>query len=219
MKVIVILVALFAIAGRLDADVLSQYNFTGSVRTSSDADLNSTATDFIDGPGLTGTIDGGRGNPLPSLSPNLGTTASTQALALSGNDYFTFTITPAGGFQLNLTSITFDSAVFGNITATFFLRSSADNFATDLGSTTTSSSTFANTNISLTGVSFQNVTSSLTFRLYVFDNQDTGNRGGLLDNILLNGITIAIPEPATWASFMVGGGLLVASWGLRRKRA
>ena len=219
MKVIVILVALFAIAGRLDADVLSQYSFTGSVRTSSDADLNSTSTAFIDGPGITGLIDAGRGNPLPSLSADISTTAATQALALSGNDYFTFTITPAGGFQLNLTSITFDSAVFGNITATFFLRSSADNFATDLGSTTTSSTTFGNTNISLTGVSFQNVTTALTFRLYVFDNQDTGNRGPLLDNFVLNGMSILIPEPATWATFMVGGGLLVASWGLRRKRA
>lgn len=218
MKTIVIVVAVFAIAGSLDAAVLSQYNFTGSVRTSSDSDLNSTATDFTDGPGITGTIDAGRGNPLPSISPDLGTTANTQALALSGNDYFTFTITPAGGFQLNLTSITFDSAVFGNITATFFVRSSVDNFTTDLGTVTTSSTTFTNTNISLTGAPFQNVTTSLSFRLYVFDNQDNGNRGGLLDNIVLNGVTILIPEPASWATFMVGAGVLVASQRFRRKK-
>ena len=77
------------------------------------------------------------------------------------------------------------------------MRSSADNFAADIGITTTTLTTFTGTNISLTGSDFQNVTGSLTFRVYVFDTADNGNRGELLDNIIVNGSVIAIPEPST----------------------
>ncbi len=219
MKTILIVLALFTMGFRARADVLAQYDFTGSVRTSSDTDLNSSATAFSDGPGLIGTIDTTRGNPLPSLSVDISTTASTQVLAVSGNDYFTFTLTPAGGFALNLTSLTFDSAIFGNITATFFVRSSADNFVSDLGITTTTLTGFTGTNISLTGSAFQNVTAPLTFRVYVFDTADNGNRGDLLDNIIINGSVVLIPEPSTGITFATGTGFLLCWQRFRRKKS
>ena len=63
---------------------------------SSDSDLNSVASAFTAGLGYAGVTipDTTRGNVAPDITVPAGTSPGTQALALSGNDYFTFTLTP-----------------------------------------------------------------------------------------------------------------------------
>ena len=152
-------VALAASVAR--ADVLARYTFDTDL-TLSDTDPNSSASAVSDGPGLFSTLDVIRGNPAPALSVNsIFTDGTTQATAVTANDYISFTLTPLG--EVDLTSLTFDYANYsgdGTFPAvTFFVRSSADLFATNVAPAVTaaagSAGTFANANISLAGVNFR----------------------------------------------------------------
>src|SRR5687768_12542532 len=59
--------------------------------------------------------------------------SATPATALANGKYFEFTLTPDADFELNLESMTFDVTRGGASTPRgFFLRSSVDNFTTDL---------------------------------------------------------------------------------------
>ena len=200
---------------------LARYSFTAGSRASSDTDLNSIASTFNDGPGLIGTVDNGVGNPAPSLRAGASDTTSSQAGALAANDYFFFTIAPGSSFfaggEIDLTSLTFDRANTGGFTSTFFVRSSVDAFATNLGGTsyTTSSTTFTSATITLTDPSFQDLTVPVEFRFYLYDDTGSGSNRTFIDNVVLNGT--AIPEPATY--MLLGLGVLICAQQYRRKKS
>ena len=225
-----------------NAAVLAQYNFTGTVDTTSVTQPNSTGSDL--GIGVLGDEfsasagDQGISSTTPSnTSPasaagphrfvRSNSTTTTAADAFTANDYFKFTLTPNATFLVNLTDLFFDYAGTGtsgtpavaNI-ASFFVRSSAaNNFTTDVG-TTVSSGQLTGTNfqrqtISLTGANFQNLTGLIEFRIYVFNSINAGTSVARLDNITLNGDIAPIPEPGSLA--LVGSlGVLAL---LRRRRA
>ena len=224
MKKLSLFAAILVAAGSLHADVLARYTFDGSVRTSLDNDPNSNAGSFLDGPGFASAFDTGRGNPAPSLSISLDQINGTSnATAVTANDYFTFTITPVD--FMSFTSLTFDIANYTNdgtfSPVSFFVRSSVNNFSSNIGTTQTvlagSNGTFQNANISLTGASFQNLNTPVEFRIYVQDSGiDDPDRGGLIDNVILNGT--AIPEPSTYAMMGLGAALLVGFQRFRRRQ-
>lgn len=226
MKRILLGVALVMIgAMQTNADILANYNFTGSVRTSSDSDSNSVATDLTDGAGVSPVYDTTNGNPTPSIAiVSTSIDGSTNAAAVTANDYVSFTITPAIGFSMNLTTLTFDYANYstdGTFPAeSFFVRSSTNSFASNIGSTQStpaSAASFTTASISLSAAAFQNVTSTIEFRIYFQDGTSDVDRGALLDNVVLNGTVAAIPEPST--SMLMGLGLLLGAQRLlRRKR-
>jgi hypothetical protein len=219
-------IAAFSI-GSARADILANYPFTGSSQASTDADPNSTAGTFGDGAGWTSTIDASRGNGAPSISViSTLTDGTSQAAAVTANDYWTFTITPNAGIALNLSNLSFDYANYSNDatfpTETFFARSSQDSFGANLAAAVTSSTAsagaFATASISL-GAAFQNVTTPVEFRIYVSDGTTNANRGALLDNVVLSGTTSAVPEPATLMMLVLGGGLLASIQRVRSKRS
>ena len=204
------------------ADVLAQYDFTNN-RISSDSDLNSVASTFDNGPGIT-TSTYYTMSPSSVADPSLSTAASdttnAEASAVSSNDYYTFTLTPNAGEQATLANVAFNFAVFGNAnpSASFALYSSADNFTNRLGAVVTTTSTNSFTFAAI-GLGNQTVTSAITFRLYVFDNNDDTGQGDLLDHVTVNGTVSPIPEPSTYALFGLGVGLLGAVQRFRRRRA
>jgi hypothetical protein len=220
----VAVVALFAI--RANAGVLGSYPFTGSSRASTDSDANTTASNITDGAGLTSTIDATRGNPSPSISVSSDQTdAGTNAGAVTANDYISFTLTPLSGATFSLTSLALDAANWSTTTTfpleEYFLRSSVNGFASNIGSTQTlaaaSNGAITPNSFDLSGAVFQNLTTAIEFRIYFQDGTTNVNRGILLDNIVLNGTATAaaIPEPATW--ILMGVGLLLGAQRLRRK--
>jgi len=230
-----------------NAAVLAQYNFTANLNTTSDVDVNSTASNLGIGLGVLpllgnqfGTFDNSGGHFFSTGGiTNIGSanatsphrfvrstnTTATAAGAIANSDYFKFTLTPNATFLANLTDLFFDYSGTGNMsvfnTSTFFVRSSADSFAADVGTTVSAgqaggASVFRRQTISLTGSSFQNLTAPITFRIYVM-NSVTANADGVarLDNITLNGAIAPIPEPSSLA--LVGSLVVLAL--LRRRRA
>ncbi|MBV9008127.1 MAG: PEP-CTERM sorting domain-containing protein [Verrucomicrobia bacterium] len=215
------------------AAVLTEYQFTNN-RTSSNVPVGAVASTFNNGAGMTTNIVTGYRTTTPSstIDPSLFTlssdTSSTEAGAVTNNNYYTFTLTPNAGIVLDLTSLTFRYALDNSggstgFNATYFVRSSIDNFATDVGSVPASAgkgktTAFTTANIDLTASQFQNLSSAVTFRIYIYDNSNTTTQQDLLDDVIVNGSLALVPEPSTYAMMGLGIGLLAAAQRFRRSR-
>ncbi|MCC6584258.1 MAG: tandem-95 repeat protein, partial [Chitinophagales bacterium] len=181
------IILLFLISPALNAQVLSTYSFTGSGACpnqnpdvvsqpantvfSSFTSTNTTCvstTDIFDNEGwnITGAID------------------LTQ--------FNEFTITPDLYYALNLSSISFSHYTNENAAGNtmWVLRSSLDNFASDIATGITDTSIQTNT-INLPAVSFSNI-GAVTFRLYIV-NANSVNTIWSNDDIIVNGTAEAIP--------------------------
>jgi uncharacterized protein YdeI (BOF family) len=97
--------------------------------------------------------------------------------------YFQFTITPDVNFSLSLSSITFASQVSATGPTAWALRSSVDNYATNLA-TGTNPTALATQTANL-GVAIQNKTSAVIFRLYGYSASSTGTFR--IDDLTING--------------------------------
>ena len=111
------------------------------------------------------------------------------ANAASGNDYMEFTITPNSGFQFSVSSILFQIQRSGTGLTGIALRSSLDNYSSNLDAeksvvdnTSTQSFTFT--------FSQSNSSSAVTYRLYGYSEAATGSAGpgdGTGNDIVVNG--------------------------------
>ena len=245
-KAIALFVAIFiGAASYVSADVLAQYDFTLGT-SSTDTNLQSTAGAFTNGAGFTGSIvttqGSTAGNPSYGTSQQNGASgvdATTTALAITNNEYFSFTITPNAGLVLNLDSISFSMQVGITLTTatqdtTYALFSSVNGFSigsvissntytenSDGNASTSSLDSFVNTGtIALTGSAYDNVTGQVEFRIYLSDG-GSNNAAPLIkiDDVILNGTTAPIPEPSTYAMMGLGAAMLVGIQRFRRKNS
>jgi hypothetical protein len=127
------------------------------------------------GPGIVGTAAGNRYN------------ANQWNSVLDTNDYFYFTITPASGYKINFTDFTYGAQASGSGPTTAFVRSSLDNYTANIGTASVSGSS-----ISLTGASYQNITSAVTFRVYAYGASSTGGTFSIND-FSFSGSVVQIP--------------------------
>lgn len=113
--------------------------------------------------------------------------------------YFTWTLTPGGGYTLNLDSFVYTGQVSAtNPVTNFAFRSSLDNFASDIGSPTATGTT-----INLSGATYQGLTSPVEFRLYGWGTSASTSTFSVND-FTFNGTVV--PEPTT----VLGGVLALA---------
>jgi hypothetical protein len=126
-----------------------------------------------------------------SLTPN------TEAGAVANNTYLSLVVAPTAGHALTFTNLEFQ-AIYGNYSdldttttgAVVFVRSSVDNFTSDLGSFALVPDTAGGwwvTNEVLFGSAFANLNSSVEFRLYAYDDTSVSSTGIRVDNIFLRG--------------------------------
>ncbi len=197
------------------AATVASYQFDGASATpaSSDTDPNSTAQPFGVGAGINGgalrysTYNSTTGTR--SVAMFTAETDGTDELStVAANDYWTFTVTAVTG-TLNLDTLSFNHGGSVNIESTIFVRSSIDDFATTIYTTgiyVVSSGGAVNGFTPPSGSSphlavvdlasnpaYQGLT-TITFRLYGFDNSSTtADTGGVrIDNVQLT----TIPEPS-----------------------
>lgn len=142
--------------------------------------------------------------------------ADTQA-ALANGDYFSFTLAPTAGSILNLQSFTIDISVNGGTTnadtAEFALFASGDGFsagdpsmadilapAASVTAPDMNALPYSRYTVDLSSAAFQNLTGTVTFRLYVSNSASASV--ARFDDVTINGTVSAVPEP--------GGPLLLA---------
>ncbi|MEA3187703.1 MAG: hypothetical protein QOD99_1533 [Chthoniobacter sp.] len=203
--------------------LVANYTFSGNTLTSSDSDANSTAADLVVGVGLSGSatfFNSTFNSPAYGVPSN--STPSTETLAIAGNDYFSFTITPASG-SLAYGALSFDFVIQNNsntITENVSARWSVDNFASSLGTNSfvgNSGFTSAGGHTTFTLSSFPAQSGPVVFRLYFFDDQDSQFSTVGIDSISLT--ATAVPEPLSLTLALVGMGFIAHRAGMRAARA
>lgn len=199
-------------ASRAEAQILLQWNTAGNTGTetteaSAFNDSKVAASTLTLGPGVTPAANadrfgGSNWYDTGDVSP------TNVADAIADGEYFSFTVAPLNGASLSLTSFAFVWDRSGTGPASFSLRSSADNYAADLGAFTSAplSATATLRAIDLTG--YSSITSETTFRLYAYGATSTSGTGGFdvvsgytQPNVQLFGNSAsAVPEPSTYAA-------------------
>lgn len=216
--------AAFAGASSAHGQSLAAYPFNGGSAASIDSEGNSTASAF-DVSSIGGTISSGTGTAFIAAS----STTDSEVNAIAGNDYFSFTVTPDSGFEMDFTQLSFGT-VFSStdadspgLAASFVVRSSVDSFASNVGSTfvedfaSSSTLTFTSRTVTLSGAEFQNLDSIVEFRIYMYDNSGAATRLLRVDNVVLTGAVSVIPETKSFAA-CAGILAIFALFGARRFR-
>lgn len=218
--------AITVVALQLTADsaVLLQYQF-GTPGQETTNETSSVFNPTITGPNISGTpitdplntvgLEASSAATTPPNAPFLRldpqANSATAAQAVTNNKYFQFTISPLNQVTLDLESLTFDAARGGSGTPRgYVVRSSFDNFATNLAQADLLTVRPAYTPVTVNLSSFADTADPVTFRIYSY-SPGAGSSVDY-DNITVNGNVI--PEPTT-------GLLLVAGLGicsLRRRR-
>lgn len=117
--------------------------------------------------------------------------AWNTATTINTSEYNQFSITPASGYVLNLTNITFTQEMSYNNSTTWALRSSVDNYTSNIA-TGTATTTSQTPSITLSG--FTNL-GATTFRLYII-NANSSATNWSNDNVTLSGtVTLACTAP------------------------
>ncbi len=223
--------AAIVLPAEVPAAILMQYNFPASnTWDSSDTDADSAASVFTFS-GM-GTLTADHGRSTAGGAPNLntiftrgGVLTTSEANAVAAADFYSFTLTPNVGSMAGLSNLTFvTDATYGatvSYTANFFIRSSIDGFASNITAFSdgpgTSGTAFNARSVDLTGAAFQNLSSAVEFRVYLFHTgTDALNTNAITrsDTYVLNGTMSPVPEP----SVGVFGGLAALIIGALRRR-
>ncbi|MAT72177.1 MAG: hypothetical protein CMJ58_21935 [Planctomycetaceae bacterium] len=134
--------------------------------------------------------------------------------AFNSGNYITWTLTPDSGNKLSLENLMYNSTVNANGPTMFALRSSLDGFTADIGAATGTGTT-----ISLADAAFQNLMSSIEFRLFAWganDGAGANSRQFGIDDFVFNGV-VAVPEASSFLFGGLGCAFLGLAWNRRRK--
>ncbi|MBN8822752.1 MAG: T9SS type A sorting domain-containing protein [Spirosoma sp.] len=135
-------------------------------------------------------------NPYTSGYVNLGVNIQNWSTSLCNQtEYVQFSVQPQGTAHVTLASLSFAFSRSAQGPQQIYVRSSADGFASDIYTNTTSTS-YQTASITLNGANFINQSSAITFRIYAC--QPAAGGGTLkLDEIQINGSSL----PVTLLSF------------------
>jgi hypothetical protein len=157
----------------------SNPNSTNPYTTGQIVDANITVSGIGRGSGITGNAGNDRFNA----------TAWTTA-GLDLTDYYEFTLTPTTNYKINLSSFEFTLQRSSTGPVNYALRSSIDNFASDI-STGAFPMTATLQTVALSGAAFQNITSAITFRIYGY-NAGSNVGTASVNDFTFNGTTTTL---------------------------
>jgi hypothetical protein len=154
---IVAAAAVLCVAGSASAQSIFNNPITGTnpntanpYTTGQTVNANITVSGIGRGTGITGTNANNRYNANGWNSPTLNTA-----------DFFNFTLTPNAGFEIDFTNFVYVGEASGTGATSFAFRSSLDGFTSNIGTPTATGTT-----ISLGAGTYQNINTSVEFRLY-----------------------------------------------------
>src|SRR6185369_2225430 len=111
-------------------------------------------------------------------------------------DYFSFTIAPSLGYRMNLSGVAAKVRLQAatNLTATWVVRSSLDNFASTLAMQSAFGSNNWDTLTNVLSVpAFTNLTAPVEFRFYIFADSQAATDFLRLDDVSFFGTTALLP--------------------------
>ena len=123
---------------------------------------------------------------------NIGFTASGGALNTGTSAYFEFTLTPSGGYSFLLAGLSFGSRSTSTGPVSFALRSSMDNYASDIQIST---GNLSNSSWGLKDLGLLSLASSsgTTFRLYGYGGSSSGSGNWRVDDVKISVSVISGP--------------------------
>ncbi len=225
----------------LSAATIAQYTFASNLSATTE-DANLTADTIAIGAGINvgGSVgrssgagpDAAAGSFYLRSSVTSGLNQISLANAVTADDYISFDLTVADGFEMDLSSFTFEhgysrNGTFAGKQSRAYLLSDINGFASDQfiafhdeffdvngGSINYGSAA----TISLAAAEYQGLTGTTEFRLYFADNTGGSDYIHRFDDLSFNGTVVsAVPEPGTYA--LMSGLLALCSVMLRRRRA
>ncbi len=171
--------------------------FGQSIFTNPITDPNpSTANPYTSGQTVDANITvTGIGFGTPGLAGNVGANRYNAkgwgVAALNLSDYFEFTITPNAGYDMDFVSFVYNGRASPTGPDSIAFRSSLDGYSSDIGTPT-----IGGTSIDLSSSTYQDILTSITFRIYCW-----GATSGLgtfsINDFTFNGTVSAYPCPST----------------------
>jgi len=163
----------------VQAELLSTYTFTDTIGNEATIEPDNQPNN-----GTLSAINRGTGlTPKNAKGTFNAQNWSTGTLDLT--DYYSLTIQPKCGFEMTLTSLTLDEKRSNKGIRNWSIRSSLDDFATDLKTFHVPDDTNLRNAQTIT-FSFRHLTSPLEFRIYGF-NAEAGTGTWRIDNVYING--------------------------------
>jgi len=206
----IVLMAVAMWAGKINADIIVQYDFSSvSTTTANPVSPSSVHADVTAGaiapifygalstdPTASGMGFSGKGNDAFIGGGALGYLVRSKGIRLGAN-YFEFTVTPNSGFRVVYDTVSFKattpSIVDGkNVTVAWDIRSSIDSYASSLALFTDSVDKKVNTVTGLDISSLGELGSSVTFRIYLYRASTPDRATGTmrLDDVTISGTVI-----------------------------
>jgi hypothetical protein len=211
-KLVVIAFASLALSGVTRADLLVGWDFGGLAGITSGSVTSNVAHasgDMTD----TSLMLISRGSGLTPSSNTGGYAANAWATtAFDTTDYFEFNAASDGGWQFDVTNVIFNIRRSTSGPSNFVVRSSVDNFASDLSTFVAVANSTYSSSLNLSGQT------GVTLRLYGYGAtaaNGSANLGGTGNDLVLEGTMAVVPEPGTLAGLSLG---LLALYGARRRK-
>ncbi|WP_013334557.1 ExeM/NucH family extracellular endonuclease [Gloeothece verrucosa] len=166
------------------AALLGQYTFNSDSLAASNVANNVSFSNFGTGSGVTNPSTNptgfATGNPTPAII------RSSWSSGFTANDYFNFTVTLTNNNILNLSNLTFNNQRSNTGPNQIEIRSSLDNYATVIASSSSVSTNINSASLSFNLAALSNISQPLDLRIYAYGASSSA--GTLrLDNVQLNG--------------------------------
>ena len=200
----------FTVAMVLSAQSTAQSIFSNAITGNNPNNQNPYATNQVIVAGITSTgIGRGAGvNSSNSTNTYNASNWSTNATLNTGNnDYFQWTITPGTCKEIDFTSLILFYQRSTSGPQNIALRSSVNNYATNIWTSALGVTTEQNVTISLSAAAFQNINTPITFRIYGW-NATNGNGNFSINSFDFQG---AVTDGAASQAGVIGGNQTVCN--------
>ncbi len=211
------LAALLALGSNAQADILAHYTFSNTL-VSIDTDDNTEASIFDNGAFTNGEgsvslgFNSNRRRTNVSTGTNNNGFVYSKSAAIANGYVFFFTVTPEDDIEMDIDSIAIEFTRAGTGFESWAVDISADgtnytqlaavsnSFDTDLIAT-------GNGDVSGTLTGFNDLTEAFHVRIALWRTNSGGSSGdrNFIDNVIVNGTTVLVPEPASLALLGLGG--------------
>lgn len=187
---------------------IAQWNFDASNNSPSSVAANISASNADFGPGV-GTNLGAVSNYATGNPGKAYMGEDWNSASFNPDDYLEISITPNPGYKISVSSISFDIQSSATGPNTIAVRSSLDNFTSNVSSGASSTNNFGSRATGL-GAGSTNITTTLRIRIYGYGG--TNVNGTLrFDNITLSG-AVALPVELLYFRAQPQGNVVALSW-------